>query len=192
MRFKPEVIGGIACVAVLACAAKTDTAQVPRQDLRGVWKLNAVESDPVPTMGSPADGGGHRPPAGVGHSGMGGGRPQPEDIEKIRQLMESLSTLETFELVQSDAAIALSRGGKRGLTITTDGKKRAVTWWDVDDLQTKGEWKSGQLRIERQLSHVKIVEVYSRYPQSNRLIITTTIEGPRKSTYRRVYDRVDG
>jgi hypothetical protein len=112
--------------------------------------------------------------------------------ESARRVLQALARDGArLHIAQDDSIVAVTYADSSQLRFRVNGKKTRLIWMGIGDIETKASWRDGVLGIERKLEGgIKIYEVMSRAPGSNRLIVLTTIEGgilPERR-FRRVYD----
>jgi hypothetical protein len=156
--------------------------------LTGTWTLNEAETraeTPAQADSAPA-----RRPGGMAGGGRRGGGMAGGDRAgaALRRPAPQLV------LVQGEHTVTFRFGPKLGVVVPTNGRKTVADWPGAGELELKARWTDAGLRLERRPAGGRgIVEVYSRSPDSPRLIVTTEIAGPRSTrSLRRVYDAAVG
>lgn len=205
------LIPSILIASGLAIAMPSSSrAQDARSDLAGTWQFNPEHSDDTEQLAREAGRGLPRPPGakgvlvgpreGIATGGPpigiagGFGMPRGFDPELIRQAVaEAMVTAERLVLAFKGDTLLLSLDGTAPYVIVTNGKKLRRAWVDGSDVEIKASWKGRQLRIERKLENeLKVTDTYQVDPESQRLVITTKVDGPipRDIEVDRVYDPV--
>jgi hypothetical protein len=201
--------------ALLICALHFDArvrAVLDTPNLAGMWVLNPELSEkaPAPPTGGPEgpDGGAGRGRFGGGPSGGPGGgfggrggmppggfgdgsRPNPEQMKKIRALMEELLQPPARLTIVQDSSVSVTFIDGDGHTrrYSTLGKKEQhqMTSGTVD---VRTSWDVQGLRQEITVDRLKVIETFSLNPERRQLIVTVTTDDGRDSqlSTRRVYD----
>ena len=196
-------------VGVGACAGNKPETVVPSADLFGTWQLDRAASDSVrsdPDSGSdnrarPGGKGGRDGrggPGGIGGSRIPrpGGRPEVlgaglEETAELRRLLEAWTrSSERLAIAGAGGVISVEYEDGAKLQIVANGKKLKHVFRGHDEVESKAKWQDGRLEIEHKIGHVRIIEKYSRAPESPRLVVTTTVKGrlPRPMEFRRTYN----
>lgn len=183
------VLLGAALMMPASCAsARKNLAPPPGVDLSGGWVLDQNASDSFDSEMSEPRGVVRRNPGSPGAAG--GGRMIRRD--DVRRDMASLADApERMTLVQTDTSVSLRAAGSRRVAVVPiTGRRTSVTWLDGEAVDVRAAWRDGDLRIERKREDASAVDLYSRSPGSDRLIITTTLSGGMSPDIklRRVYD----
>jgi hypothetical protein len=180
-------------------------------DLTGAWVLNNELSDKPVQMRGPDDVGGEggrgRPPGGLGGGGGMGGRgrggfgnpggaggmPSPEEMERMRAVMEvAMRVPAKLTIVKSDERLVVTDDEGVSVRVPLDGKKDTGAANGVP-FETRAKWEGSKLRVERRFKGgLKIVEYYSVLIDPRILTVTSTLEGGQMPggarTVKRVYD----
>jgi hypothetical protein len=184
-------------------------------DLTGAWVLNNELSDKPVQMRGPDDVGGEggrgRPPGGPGGGGgfgggMGGlgrggsgnpggaaGMPNPEEMERMRAVMEvAMRVPAKLIIVKSDERLVVTDDEGVSVRVPLDGKKDTGAANGVP-FETRAKWERSKLRVERKFKGgLKIVEYYSVSIDPRILTVTSKLEGGQMPggarTVKRVYD----
>jgi len=117
--------------------------------------------------------------SGGGPTGAGPGRALP-----------MTPPLERFTIEQSDTAVFFRYAPKAGVSVPTNWRKSTTRFWPGEEVvELRAKWSEDGLVLERGVAEGgSSVEVFSRAPDSRRLVVTTELPGGR--TIRRVYDLV--
>ena len=209
----------LVALLTLAVASQPAIAKDDPPDLTGAWQLNREESDdPREKMSQSRRGGGGGGGRGGGGGGFGGGGggsrgggsggfggsggsgggggfgggsggQRGGNQEEMRKRMEGLSRLEISQ-VGDRLSIEDANGEVR--TYVLDGEPVDVET-DRGIVAMSAKIKKGTIVIETETSRGKIVETYSRDPESNRLHVRMKLKsegGMGNLTLERVYDPV--
>lgn len=208
-----------AAIAVALLATAHAAGQSTRErvvlDLTGAWVLNNDLSDKPGQMRGPDDGGRGRsgPPGGRGGGGMGGGgmgggmggggrggdpgggggMGSPEDMERMRAVMEvAMRAPARLTIVPADVRLVVTDEEGVSFRIPLDGSKDTGAANGVG-FETTAKWENSTLRIERKFKGgVKLVEDYAASADPRQLIVSSKVEGGRMPgggrTVKRVYD----
>jgi len=183
-----SLLGGSLILALLISVADAGTTaqdgSTQKPELTGAWALNRDLSDkpPVPGPdGAGADagrrggggafgGGGGRGRAG----GPGGQRPNVEDMQAMRQLMEPPTRL---TITQTSSDVTITDGDGRSRKFSTNGKseKHQLGNRTVD---TKTQWDGARLVKQTSLGGMKATETYTLMTDRRRLTVNVKLEAP--------------
>jgi hypothetical protein len=218
MPIKIRTAAAIA-VALLATAHAAGQSTPDRVvlELTGAWVLNNDLSDqPGETRGAddggrgrsgrPGGSGGGGFGGGMGGGGMGGGgrggfanpgggggMGSPEDMERMRAVMEvALRAPSRLTIVKADERLVVTDEEGASFRVPLDGKKDTGAANGVG-FETTAKWENNTLRIERKFKGgLKLVEDYVASADPRQLIISSKVEGGRMPgggrTVKRVYD----
>jgi hypothetical protein len=207
MAFKILTAAAIA-VALLATAhaAGQSTRERVVLDLTGAWVLNNDLSDKPEQMRGPDDGGrgrSGRPGGGMGGGmggggrggdpGGGGGMGSPEDMERMRAVLEvALRAPARLTIVTADERLVVTDEEGVSFRIPLDGSKDTGAANGVG-FETTAKWENSTLRVERKFKvGLKLVEDYAASADPRQLIVSSKVEGSRMPgggrTVKRVYD----
>lgn len=201
----------VAAVIIVACGVASSHGQpkaAPDQRIAGAWSLDTQASDPagggLASDTGPDDTGQHRGPARIGPGGMGmppggaprgsgEGRPDEEQMKRMRELVGELMTPPrrlTIVLGQDTVTFTDERG--RTQRYATNWKKEKHQL-DAGTIETKTRWEGAELVREIQAgTGLKVTERYAVLPDTSQLQVTAKFEHSREPSserlLRRVYD----
>ena len=128
-----------------------------------------------------------------GAPGGGGGMGSPEDMERMRAVMEvAMRTPARLTIVPADARLVVTDEEGVSFRIPLDGSKDTGAANGVG-FETTAKWENSTLRIERKFKGgLKLVEDYAASADPRQLIVNSKVEGGRMPgggrTVKRVYD----
>lgn len=175
------------------------TPSSPGASIVGAWTLNKDLSDqsPGPDRGERPEGGGRRDGGGrrggfgggFGGRGFGGGAAHnPEGNRRMRDaLREELQAPDHLTIVQTDAMVIITAGDGRTTRLSTDSKKIKD---ESTGIERKTKWDDGKLVSEiNGLGPAKVTETYAVDADQKQLHVVVQVDGPRRTSANRVYDR---
>ena len=139
------------------------------------------------------------PGGGGGRGGPGGGKPNEEEMQRMRETMrELLQPAARLTIVQHEDAISFTddQGHVRKFVANGKDEKHQL---QAATLETKSTWKNGALVIEWETGRgPTVVRSYRVDPELQRLVVETSMKGGRgpggadRPPVKHVYDAVDG
>lgn len=214
MMITSGTVAAIAVVLSTAHVAGQSTRERVVPDLTGAWVLNNDLSD-KPGQGRGRDEGGERGRSGrpggggagggfgggmggrgrggFGDPGGGAGMGSPEDMERMRAVMEvAMRAPGKLTIVTADARLVVTDGDGASFRIPLDGSKDTGAANGVG-FETTAKWENNTLRVERKFKGgLKLVEDYAVSADPRQLIVNSKVEGGRMPgggrTVKRVYD----
>lgn len=215
MTIKIRTVAAIVIALVsTAHAASQSTRERVVPDLTGAWVLNSDLSD-KPGQRGPDDngargrsgrpggrggggggfgggmGGGGR--GGSGDPGGGGRMGSPEDMERMRAVMEvALRAPARLTIVTADERLVVTDDEGASFRIPLDGSKDTGAANGVA-FETTAKWENTTLRVERKFKGgLKLVQNYALSADPRLLTVSSKIEGGQMPgggrTVKRVYD----
>jgi hypothetical protein len=200
-----KFVGSVVVTGTVALTVAAGTAQTPRDsggppDLHGTWALNRNLSDKAPTIpndgsgrsdGPDGSGGGGRFGGGGGFGGRGGSIPDPEQMKKMRAVMDELmQAVDRFTIVQPEpTVVTIIDADGHTRTFSVSGKKEPHQLQSATvDVQSR--WDGAALRQEISTGSVHIVRTFVRDVERNRLTVTVASSDSRRAmpSIKRVYD----
>jgi hypothetical protein len=208
MRRKPLCGIGMAGMVLITAtlAASQSPREAPAEDrtaLSGAWRLNRELSDDPATLRSGGGGDDSDDPArserrrgggGMGRvGGMGGERPDPEQMKRVRAIMQSLMEPPANLIISvEETLVTFTDADGRSQRFATTNKKEKHQL-DAGTVETKTKWDRDALVKEISLDGgTKVVETYS-VTEMGQLQVAVKLESSRMGrplTVRRVYDDV--
>jgi hypothetical protein len=211
-----KFVGCVVVTGTVALTVAAGTAHTPRDsggppDLHGTWALNRNLSDKAPTIpndgagrsdGPDGFGGGGRFGGGGGFGGRGmppsggmppggGSIPDPEQMKKMRAVMDELmQAVDRFTIVQPEpTVVTIIDADGHTRTFSVSGKKEPHQLQSATvDVQSR--WDGAALRQEISTGSVHIVRTFVRDVERNRLTVTVASSDSRRALppIKRVYD----
>jgi hypothetical protein len=208
MRRKPlcgiGMAGMVLITATLAASQSSrEAAAEDRTALSGAWRLNRELSDDPAMLRSggggddpdeSAGGGRRRGSGGMGRGGgMGGDRPDPEQMKRVRAIMQSLMEPPANLIISvEEAQVTFTDTDGRSRRFATTNKKEKHQL-NAGTIETKTKWDRDALVKEISLEGgTKVIETYS-VTEMGQLQVAVKLESSRIGrplTVRRVYDDV--
>jgi hypothetical protein len=179
--------GGDALAADVAAASAS--ADAAASGIAGTWQLNRDLSDQPP-----------RPPAGEG-PGAGqqpppppdGAQPPPPPDGQNPPAADSTRPAPRLTITVAAGSVTLSRDGRHGRTLYTDGRTTSDTLPDGKVVTTTAHWEGSVLVVERSGPKGTATERFAASDGDKRLTQTTTLPVPTpdgKTALTMVFDRV--
>ena len=198
MRSKHLVVTFVTVLTAPLAVARAETPSIPSapSPIVGAWTLNKDLSDVGLAGRGDGDGQGgddtgRRGGYGGGGFGRGGlGNGQPQDREAAQRMRDALrneiEAPDHVTIVQSDSTIIITTKDGRTTRLSANGKKVKD---ESTGVERKTKWDGGKLVSEISgLGAGKITETYSVDAEHGQLRVALAIDGPRKTSLRRVYD----
>jgi hypothetical protein len=214
----PAIVVLASLASLLATPTPVASRAAPRPTFAGSWVLNRAQSDDARAMmeerqraaararrsgmgvpdfsgggmgggGGGMGGGGMDGPPGVGMGGMMG---SGVDRERGKNITESVTEpAQTFTVTQDDTSLVFDYGEGRSTLLITDGGMLTDNLKGIGFVDTRARWERQRLVVERRFdAGGRVVEEYSRSPESGQLVVAVEFATPRlgKLRFRRVYD----
>jgi hypothetical protein len=199
----------VTAASIALVRAETPKASSTPSPMVGAWTLNKDLSDAGSSSRGNGDGqggddngrregyGGGRRRGGGGFGGGGFGRggggfggEQPQDREAAQRMRDALRdemrAPDHLTIVQTDSTIVITTQDGRTTRLSADGKKIKD---ESTGIERKTKWDGARLVSEvTGLGRGKITETYSVDPELKQLLVALAIDGPRKTSLKRVYD----